>query len=144
MKKNTVALVFGILFGIALGAAAYFYLVLGIVMSIAGNGVVAYFMYLFVGLALVTIVLSAFARKNIMVTRVGLTTTLSIALLCDVYTVWQLFALASEGTADLAGSIMFIICVCAPLVFGIIATVFAYLGKKKEKPANLETVSETK
>lgn len=141
MKKNTVALVFGILFGIALGAAAYFYLVLGI---IAGNGVVAYFMYLFVGLALVTIVLSAFARKNIMVTRVGLTTTLSIALLCDVYTVWQLFALASEGTADLAGSIMFIICVCAPLVFGIIATVFAYLGKKKEKPENLETVSETK
>lgn len=133
MKKNTIALVFGILFGIAMLGVAYVYFPLGFVLAMAGNKLIIYFMWVFAGLAVATIVTSSFARKNIMVARVGLTTTLSISTISIIYTIWQLFSL-SDATAETSGDmIMFVSIFVACLALGVVATVFAYLGKKKEK-----------
>ncbi len=135
MKKNITALIFGILFAIALGFGAFLYLNLGFAMALAGSGYVAYFMYVFAVLAVATIVFSAFAIKKVKVTKIGFTTTLSIAFLCEAYTIWQLLALSSADKFDILGALPFLLLLSLPLVFGVIATVFAYLGKKKEKNA---------
>lgn len=135
MKKNTIALVFGILFGIAMLGVAYVYFPLGFVMAMAGNEFIIYFMWLFAGLAVATIVLSSFARKNIMVARVGLTTTLSISAISIIYTLWQLFSLGDASADASVDMILFASIFVVCLAFGVIATVFAYLGKKKEKNA---------
>lgn len=138
MKKNTIALVLGILFGLSMFGVAYVYFPLGFVMALAGNELIIYFMWIFIGLAIATIVLSAFARKKIMVARVGLTTTLSIAAISIIYTLWQLFTL-SDATAEASGDmIMFVSIFAGCLALGVAATVFAYLGKKKEKHAGTD------
>lgn len=142
MKKNTIALVFGILFGISMLAVAYVCLIVGIFLAFAGINI-AYFMYIFAGLAVVTIVLSSFARKNIIVARVGLTTSLIIASGSVIYILWQLFATTSGSTEASVDMVLFVAIFIGCLVLGIIATVFAYQGKKKEKNVGIDKVADS-
>lgn len=142
MKKNTIALVFGILFGVSMLAVAYVSLIVGIFLAFAGINI-AYFMYVFAALAVVTIVLSSFARKNIVVARVGLTASLIISAGSIIYILWQLFSAVSDSTEGSADMILFVAIFAACLALGIVATVFAYLGKKKDKNAGIGTVADS-
>ena len=134
MKKNKVAMILGIIFGLSLAYIAYAYFALGLGLAIVGKPLLLYSFYVFVGLVITTIVGAALAKKCIVATRVLLTISVAFLALCLIYAIVELALLGSlTPSAFLQFALQFVI-----LAIGVVATVFAYLAKPNQKQVNIE------
>ena len=124
MKKHNLTMVFGILFGLALVPIAYLSLVLGITLAFSGEEFFAYLPYVFAVLAVMSIIASCFARKNIWVSRVVLLLSTLVLISAIIY------LLTKEVLTE--GVVLFVVYIVVALL-GIIATTFAYLAKPKNR-----------
>lgn len=127
MKKNIASMILGILYGFSLFVFAYIYLVLGTIIAISGNGIVAYFMYIFAGLGIFSIITSAFAKKKIIVTRLGLLISILASIVMHAYALTQI----SKSSAEI--SLFIIVAIFVSLILGGIALLFSLLAKKKNQ-----------
>ncbi len=125
MKKNTITMVLGILFGISLIPLYYFHAVMSLVVGLAGKGfdLLAYMIYIYPVCGLISIVGSAFARKNVKVTRI----MLLIPNLLHILVVAYFMAIGVLFHASWIG-IMYIIIA----VLGILALVLSFLAKNRD------------
>lgn len=122
MKKNVVTMVLGILFGLGLVYVTYLYLFLGIALALT-NGIewFIYLIYVFPILALVAIIGSCFALKNIKVTRIMLLIPLIAYLATSIYTfVAGLF------------SINYLFSTIAIFALGLIAVILTFIKTKEQ------------
>ena len=136
MKNNKVALGCGITFGITLGGVSYMYVFLGIAFALAGHDYMAYAWYVFAGLAVTTIVTSCFAKKNPVVSRIGLTVAVAFSAVMHIYTVVE-FAMMDALSGS---SFLFFALMAVSLIIGIVAMVNAYKAKSQAKVQ--EAISE--
>ncbi len=122
MKKNTISMTLGIIFGIALLPLAYFNLALGIALAFANNSWFGYTVYIYPIMCIIAIVGAAFARKKIMVTRVMLFIPNLIHLAVIIYT-----CCIGALVADFLIFAMYAVVA----VFGIIALILSFMAKDK-------------
>ena len=136
MKNNKVALGCGITFGITLGGVSYMYVFLGIAFALAGHDYMSYAWCVFAGLAVATIVTSCFAKKNPVVSRVGLTVAVAFSAAMHIYSVIEFAMMDALSGA----SLLFFALMAVSLVIGIVAMVSAYKAKPQAKVQ--EAISE--
>ena len=121
MKKTVATIVLGILFGAALGGLAYLSIFVGWALSIAGYDILSYALYVFIGLAISTIIGACLAKKNIVVTRVLLTIPL-------VFT--AAFLIISLVLVNFSTILLFYV---AAIALGLVPTILAYKTPKQVK-----------
>ena len=122
MKKNTAVIILGVLFGIALFPLAYINLALGLALAFANNSWFALTLYVYIGLGIITIIGSAFARKQIIVSRIILSIANAIHLALIIY----LFAVGL-----FIESFLFAIIYLAVAIIGIIALILSFRAKNR-------------
>ena len=124
MVKNKLSMIFGILFGICLLPFAYFCFVLSIVLAISKGIDFAVMIYIFPVLAIITIVGACIINKAIIATRIIFSITLATYIGSIIF-------LATTGI--FADNFIFVLIFSVFAVIGILATIFAYLAKPKQK-----------
>lgn len=122
MKKNTAVIILGVLFGISLFPLAYINLTLGIALAFANNSWFALTLYVYIGLGITTIIGSAFAGKQIIVSRIILSIANAIHLALIIY----LFAVGL-----FVSSFLFAIIYLAVAIIGIIALILSFRVKNR-------------
>ena len=122
MKKNTAAMIFGIIFGIALLPLAYLNLVLGIALAFAKNGWFGYTVYIYPIMGIIAIIGAAFARKKIKVTRIMLAIPNLIHLAVVIYT---------SCIGLLTNSLLLFAVYAIVAILGILALLLSFLAKDK-------------
>ena len=124
MKKNTAAMVFGIIFGLGIAGLGYFNIFLALIVSLAKKGdFISYFIYIYPALGVVSIVGAAFARKNIVVTRIMLLIPNVVHIAIIAYT---------SIIAALTANMLLFALYAFVAVLGIISLLFALTAKNKE------------
>lgn len=124
MKKNTAAMVLGIIFGLGIAGLGYFNIFLALIASLAKKGdFIAYFIYIYPALGVISIVGAAFARKNIVTTRIML-------LIPNVVHI-ALIAYTSIIGALTANILLFALYVFVA-IFGIISLLLALSAKNRD------------
>ena len=124
MKKNNVAMIFGILFGIGVAGLSYFNLVLALALAFANKGdFLAYSRYIYPILGIIAIIGAALARKSIVATRIMLLIPNVIHIALVTYT-----AILGALTANM----MLFAIYAAVAILGIISLLFAFLAKNRD------------
>ena len=124
MKKNTTSMVLGILFGIGMAGLSYFNLVLTIAFAFANKGAwFGYTPYVYVALGVISIIGAAFARKNIMATRIMLLIPNIIHIALIVYIL---------AVGILTNSFGYLILYLAVAVLGLLSLLFAFLARNRD------------
>lgn len=129
MKKNVAVIVLGILFALSLGAVSYLYVILGIAFAFAGVELFVNLWLVFAVLAVITLICSCFAKKNIIVSRVALTISVVFSLAIHIY---SLILFATQGSIDASTILLFAVLFVSALV-GLIAMLISYKAKKQPK-----------
>ena len=127
MKKNTAVLILGIMFGILLLPMAYINLVVGLALAFANNSWFALTCYVYIGLGIITIIGSAFARKQIIVCRIILSISNIIHLALIIY----LFVVGL-----FVESFLFAIIYITVAIIGIIALILSFITKNRKNHQN--------
>lgn len=139
MRTNKATLVLGIIYGVSLALVAYLFLAIGIALAFMGDGILAYSCYIFAGLAVSTIVCSCFAKKNVIVSRVGLTISVAFFAFAYIYSI-VIFIIKD---ALVSTSILYFLILAALLILGIVAMILSYKAKTPKKLAEQNSQEPT-
>ncbi len=123
--KNKLALIFGILFGLATSAMAVIYLVLGIAESLANGlsetgekGIIIYFTYLSAFVAILSIISSILSVKRPKPAGIMFIIELVLFLFSVIYTL-----------VTLTAEFLFVAVAFVTIVFGALATVYCFVRR---------------
>lgn len=139
MRTNKATLILGIIYGVSLALVAYLFLAIGIALAFMGDGILAYACYVFAGLAVATIVCSCFAKKNVIVSRVGLTVSVAYFVFAFIYAIVQFI----KNDALVSTSIVYFLALAASLILGITAMILSYKAKTPKKLAEQNSQEST-
>ena len=125
MKKNTAAMVLGILFGLGIIGLTYFNLILSIAVAFAtkGGDFFEYSIYVYPAIGVIAIVGSALARKNVIVTRIMLLIPVLIHIALIVYT---------SMLGILFANIIIFALYAIVALFGLIALILSFAAKNRD------------
>lgn len=128
MKKNVAVIVLGVLFGVSLGVVSYLYLVLGIAFGLAGLDFMVNMWLVFAALAVLTIIMSCFAKKIITMPRVCLTVSVVISAVLHVFSLIQFISMdAIQATNIALFAVLF-----GSLALGLAAMILSFKCKKQQ------------